>query len=326
MIDKQTVLITGASGFVGSAMCVLQHNLGNHIIAIDNLSRGLNEVWKLNSVDFYEKDLLEGIDDILQETQPSVVYHFAAATGDLTRPEKELEKLNVLMTIDLYNACTKYDQLPIFVYPTTSLALKVPDSTYVKTKEAAMDWLLTNDKGNLLPFRFFNNAGAGSQQFGERRQLEVHLLPRLVDCYVNHKVLTINGNDYPTEDGTPSRDWVSVKDVVAFINHCVDLKQHNKLHYPRVDGLLEVGNGYPVTVLQTVEIFKEVMKQLEVPGELHYVIGPRRDFDCDQLSCSTAGVLHNWRAQKLSHMQNVYQIIHDQVVCYLNTGMPQMKD
>jgi UDP-glucose 4-epimerase len=306
-----TVLITGASGFVGSVMCARLSELGYNVVAVDNNARGLNDVSRLPHVSFIERDCRDGIVDLLSATAPRFVCHFAAATGDLSRPLEELRALNVEMTKRLFIE-TMHCSSATFLFPTTSLAYGVPDSSYVQTKEEAIDWLKQQSayRTRLLLFRFFNNAGA-YRGCTELRRHEVHLIPRLWHAYLNDDPVTINGNDYDTHDGTPARDYIHVLDTVDWMIYCWRLHRSGRLHGVGEDGLIEVGQGTPHTVLDVIGAFDQAITTLGLRSSARpraILIGPRRAFDVGSLHCTRAHFLHAWRPLK-----PLAEIVRDEV-------------
>ena len=294
-----TILITGCNGFIGSVFTARLSELGYNVIAIDNKARGLNDVSELPHVSFIERDLQrESVHDLLQRYGPALIVHFAAATGDLTRPQEELEAINVGITENLFRESRLYMDLPsIFLFPMTSLGLAVPESGYVASKQKAIDWLQANDKAErTLLFRFFNNAG-GYREFGEFRKQEVHMFPRLFHCWKTGQPFVINGNDYDTADGTPARDYIHVLDAVDWMIYCWGLKRGGRIHeVPTTDGLIEVGRGKSLTTLAIANEFLKQAEALEIPGKPFPIeIGPRRAFDCGSLECKGAAALWKWR-------------------------------
>lgn len=292
-------MVTGCRGFLGSVLCARLDELAYNIIGIDNAARGLNDLSKLQRVTYLEFDLLDVRQrrNALLHFQPSAIFHLAAATGDLTRPLEELEAINVDATYQLFiESRSLCKNPPIFVYPTTSLAIAVPDSTYVQTKEKAVGMILEEpDSERAMLMRNFNICGS-YRTFGEFRRMEVHLFPRIYKCFKTGEDLVINGNDYDTYDGTPSRDYAHVLDAMDFYIHCWGLKRGNRLDYPTTDGLLEMGRGEPATVLECSDIVLNGAKEwgIEGPG-YQTTIGPRRNFDCGSLRCSRPDVIDGFR-------------------------------
>lgn len=304
------VLITGAKGFIGSCLSAFLQHTGVGVIAVDNLSRGLNNVEKLGAYNseifkFIAYDCIDGISEILDENYLTpylrsesigvrglgnsnlsgidAVVHLAAGTGSLDRPYEELCKLNIDMTKKVYNDTVKAG-IPVFVFPTTSLVEGegCADAPYVKSKQDAMDWLIAqNDPISVVPLQFYNVTGA-YQGFTEHRQKEVHIIPKMMEAAMNGDTFVINGNDYDTSDGTPGRDYTNVVDVCTAIKRLILIQLSNspfKLKAP-----IKLGTGRVTTTAQMLSIFNSYTFT-KFGKTASFRFGKRRAYDCGWLKC-----------------------------------------
>ena len=57
-------------------------------------------------------------------------------------------------------------------------------------------------------------AGA-TARVGEVHRPETHLIPKALDAVEGGPALTVFGDDYPTPDGTPIRDYIHVEDLAG---------------------------------------------------------------------------------------------------------------
>jgi UDP-glucose 4-epimerase len=286
------LLITGAAGFIGSALSHIALDAGHEVIAIDDMSRGLNP-FDARSVSIIH-DCQGGYREALSplaaaDRNVDAVVHLAAGTGSLDRPLNELRALNVEMTKRVYQ-----DALDLgakaFVFPTTSLAIEVPDSPYVISKEEAFTWLRAQVHEQIarVPVRFFNVIGA-YKGCSERRKKEVHIIPRLVDCFLNGEEFVINGDDYTeTIDHSPSRDFTNVVDVAETLLLLIQ-RSLNRSAVPREnDGATWVGTSFTTTAL-------EMLRQVERwtgRDTIKHKFGPRRAYDCGELVCPARAANH----------------------------------
>ena len=97
--------------------------------------------------------------------------------------------------------------------PITEDAPTRPTNTYGATK-LAVDMMITGECAATelaaVSLRYFNVAGAAFGA-GERHGVETHLIPIALDAVAGRRdALTIYGDDWPTPDGTPIRDYVHV--------------------------------------------------------------------------------------------------------------------
>ncbi len=270
------IVCTGARGFIGSVLTKRAMELGHEVWALDDESRGLNDTTFAG--DRYVKhDCLGGFGEAVR-TPVDAVVHLAALTGELQRPMEELMLYNHEMMLRVYRDALHYGA-KAFVFPTTSLALGVPDSGYVISKEAALRTLIEHDRDHkiAIPLRFFNVAGE-YKGLTEHRRNEVHILYKLVESAIKNQRFVINGQDYETVDGTPSRDFVNVLDVVEYILYMIQRKLDG--HAPAVahDGAVWLGTGVLTTAMQVVDIFEQYQ-----PCVIDTYVGPRRSFDCGSL-------------------------------------------
>ncbi len=89
-----------------------------------------------------------------------------------------------------------------------------------------------------VALRYFNAAGA-TETCGEDHRPESHLIPNVLAAALGQqKAIRVYGNNYPTPDGTPIRDYI----------HVVDLADAHirALEYLRSGGasdFLNLGNG-----------------------------------------------------------------------------------
>lgn len=290
-------LVTGAKGFIGSCLSALLNDWGENVIALDDLSRGLNDITKEEGVKFIPYDCREGIAAILDEykdlnlqgTRPQdfsvnpgvdIVVHLAAGTGSLGRPYEELCELNIDMTKKIYKDAVEHG-VKVFVFPTTSLVEGCPDAPYVKSKQDAMDWLCAqNDNITILPLQFYNVTGAYGY-FTEHRKLEVHIIPIMLECFMSNKPFIINGSEYNTVDGTPGRDYSNVEDICTFIK---DVSEDLVKHPVKITKPIKLGTGKVTTALQLVQMFNEYVYP-RFGRKLEYEFGPIRPYDCAYLQC-----------------------------------------
>lgn len=313
------IVVTGSAGFIGSVLTVRAAEQGHEVLALDDLSRGLNYLrpsWTLLPTDVEQRiigfrhdcrggfgELLSGLNapnydghgrNYFGDTPFSVdaVVHLAAGTGSLDRPYEELVGLNVEMTKRVWQDAKDLGA-KVFAFPTTSLGTvpALAESPYVRSKEDAMQWLLAQRDGPMLiPLRFFNVAGAYRGR-SEKRQQEVHLIPTVVECYRTGAPLTINGDDYPdTPDGTPGRDFIHVLDVVDTILKFVTwdrwssgARKDSPLPVQK-DGAIWLGTGEVTSARGVLDIVAQHI------GPVKHTIGPRRAFDCGALRCPWAAV------------------------------------
>jgi UDP-glucose 4-epimerase len=139
--------------------------------------------------------------------------------------------------------------------------------------------------------RYFNAAGA-AHGIGEWHEPETHLIPIVLQAALGERPhVVINGDDYPTRDGTCIRDYVHVSDLAAAHVQALRVLETGALSHARVN----LGTGRGASVKEIVTIAQRVSGQ-----PIKVVTGPRRAGDPAELyaDASRARELLGWRAQK----------------------------
>ena len=316
------ILVTGGLGFIGSHTVVELQNEGFEVIAIDNLSNSsidvLDGIEKITG----KKPLFENID--LRE-KPAVqnffkkhndvvgVIHFAASKAVGESVENPLlyyeNNINSLIYIlqEMANlpqanfifssSCTVYGQaekMPI----TEDSSVKPANSPYGNTKQIGEEIIIdvakvTNIDSILL--RYFNPIGAHpSAEIGELPLgVPQNLVPFITQtAFGLRKELSVNGNDYPTPDGTCIRDYIHVVDLAKA--HVIALKRLlNKQNVEKVE-TFNLGTGKGSSVLEVITAFEKVSGQ-----KLPYKIIGRREGDVISAYANTdkANKILGWKAQ-----------------------------
>jgi UDP-glucose 4-epimerase len=99
--------------------------------------------------------------------------------------------------------------------PIDEQAPLAPINTYGETKrtfEGALRWYGVAYGLRSVSLRYFNVAGA-TPRLGEVHRPETHLIPNVLAAAEGGAPLILYGEDYPTPDGTPVRDYIHVADL-----------------------------------------------------------------------------------------------------------------
>jgi UDP-glucose 4-epimerase len=236
------VLVTGASGYIGSHVCAVLNEQGHEVHGIDiNFHGEHNDVEKYCS--FKLQDILW---DMKYRQEYDAVVHLAGRSvvpQSLIEPS-EYYRVNTMGTNNLFN----YIDTPHFIFASTSSAFEMA-SPYARSKVAAEDIIKEKSNGHTI-FRFFNVSGSD----GVHRQLgsATHLIRRCAMVAAgNLSHIDIFGVDYPTRDGTCVRDYIHVSDLSSAIVKSIDTGALNT-DYECLGGNV----GY--TVLEVVDAMQRV--------------------------------------------------------------------
>jgi len=321
---KEKVLVTGGCGYIGSHTVVelIQNNF--EVIIIDDLSNSnvhiLNNIKKITGVKptFCECDLkdIHHVKNILRYNKNiEATIHFAAykAVGEsvaqplLYYQNNLVGLINILISqLEIGNinfifssSATVYGnpkKLPI----TEENQTERPFSPYGNTKKIAEEILedvsKVNAEANIISLRYFNPIGAHeSGLIGELPTgIPNNLMPYITQTAIGlREKLSVYGNNYPTPDGTPIRDYIHVVDLakahVKALKRQLQQKQENNFETFN----LGTGNGY--SVLEIIKTFEKVSNK-----KLNYEIVERRNGDVPSLYASTklAEQKLSWKAHK----------------------------
>jgi UDP-glucose 4-epimerase len=224
------VLVTGGAGYIGSVSVEAVLEAGHEPIVLDDLSTG-HPAAVPEGVPFLRQDYTDeaATADVLRSHRIEAILHCAARSlvGESVRDPSRYFRQNVAGGIALLEAA-RAGRVNRFVFSSTAAVYGTPDVTpipedaplrpinpYGETKrifEAALDWYGRAYGLRSVSLRYFNAAGA-SQASGEDHDPETHLIPNVLLAAEGGGPLTLFGDDYPTADGTPIRDYVHVLDI-----------------------------------------------------------------------------------------------------------------
>ena len=321
---KQKILVTGGCGYIGSHTVVELIENNFDVLIIDDFSNSNKEtienIHKITGVKptFYDCDLKEihTVRKILKENKDiAATIHFAAykAVGEsVAKPllyyqNNLVSLLNILSTqleigttnFIFSSSATVYGNpktLPI----TEENETQRPFSPYGNSKKIAEEILedlsKANKDCNLISLRYFNPIGAHkSGLIGELPNgIPNNLMPYITQTAVGLRdKLSVYGNDYPTPDGTPIRDYIHVVDLAKA--HVKALKRQLQNKQEENFEVFNLGTGKGYSVLEVIKTFEEVSKK-----KLNFEIVERRDGDVPKLYAATklAEEKLEWKANK----------------------------
>jgi len=223
------ILVTGGAGYIGSHAVRMLAAQGHRVRIYDNLSLGHRELvpgFELIEADISDtrqlRKALIGID---------LVMHFAACAyvGESVVEPRKYFTNNVVNGLTLLNTvvdagvtqfvfsstCAVYGAHEL---PVTESTPCLPINPYGDSKlffERALDAYDRKYRLRSVRLRYFNAAGADeSSGIGELHEPETHLIPLALEVAAGMRAsLDINGDDYPTTDGTCVRDFIHVSDL-----------------------------------------------------------------------------------------------------------------
>ncbi|PFG30837.1 UDP-glucose 4-epimerase GalE [Paramicrobacterium agarici] len=224
-------LVTGGAGYIGAHVVRAFRAEGIDVVVLDNLSSGHAD-FVPDSVPFVRGSILdrEMLERTLREHNVTGVVHVAGfkyAGVSVQKPLHTYEQ-NVTGTAILLEAMqsTGVDKIVFSssaaVYGTPDVDLvtedtpKAPESPYGESKLIG-EWMLRDQEIAMglahTSLRYFNVVGSG---YSDVYDTSPHnLFPLVFDALLGGQTPRINGDDYPTPDGTCVRDYIHVADLAA---------------------------------------------------------------------------------------------------------------
>ncbi len=226
--DDRTVLVTGASGYIGRFVARTLRDAGWKIFRLD--ARILPQA---PADDFYRVDLTDRDTTLrtLEQLAPAAIIHLAGLiqVGESVREPEKYWRVNVSGSVNLFEAARAAGVRAV-VFSSSAAVYGEPEKTpleenmamrpispYGKSK-AVVESLLADCEAaggaRWAALRYFNAAGAALDGGdGEDHEPETHLIPRLLEAVTTGKPAQLYGEDYPTPDGTAVRDYIHVEDL-----------------------------------------------------------------------------------------------------------------
>ena len=318
---KQTILVTGGTGFIGSHTTVELQQAGYNVVIVDNLSNSKIEVLDgieqitgvrpaFENVDLREKNAVEAV----FEKYPQIegIIHFAASKAVGESVEKPLlyyrnnivSLINLLELMPKYNvkgiifssSCTVYgqpseDNLPVTEEAPIQKALSPYGNTKQINEEIICDYIHSGAPIKSIILRYFNPIGAHpSAYIGELPNgVPMNLIPFVTQTAIGvRKELKIFGNDYNTPDGTCIRDYIYVVDLAKAAMARVLDQDTDAVE------VFNVGTGKGVSTLEVVEGFEKA-----TGVKVNWSYAPRREGDIEKVwgNVDKANNVLGWKAE-----------------------------
>lgn len=263
-MTRQTILVTGAAGFIGSHAAEALIARGYRVVGVDNFCDFYDRSWKEmnlksiaagsgrdHSLEVEEIDITSGdaIDRLVARAKPDAILHLAAMAG--VRPSIEqpayYARVNVEGTTHLLQAAVKHS-VKKFLFASSSSVYgnlgRVPFSEEDPVAEPISPYAATKRAGELLCYtfwhlyqlpvfclRFFTVYGPR-----QRPDLAIHKFTRLISA----------GEPVPLfGDGSTSRDYTFVDDTVAGIIAALERCDRYRIY--------NLGGSDPVSLGQLVQ-------------------------------------------------------------------------
>jgi UDP-glucose 4-epimerase len=319
---KETILVTGGTGFIGSHTTVELQEAGYDVVIVDNLSNSREDVLDgiekitgirpaFENVDLRDYNATEGV----FKKYPNIcgIIHFAASKAVGESVQKPLlyyhnnivSLINLLDLMPKYNvkgiifssSCTVYGQ-PDVLPATEETPIKTAESPYGNTKqineEIIVDTVKSGSPIKSIILRYFNPIGAhptahiGELPLGVPKNLIRFLTQTAIGI---REKLSVFGDDYSTPDGSCIRDYIYVVDLakahVCAMTRILEGKAEEAVE------VFNIGTGKGTSVLELINAFEKA-----TGVKLNYQIVGRRAGDIEQVwgNVDKANKVLGWKA------------------------------
>ena len=314
------IVITGAAGFIGSALVWRLNQLGkNNIIIVDEL--GKDEKWKnlvgIDFEDFINKDIfIEKLETGLNYKVDSII-HMGANSSTTEKDADHLLNNNFEYTKKL--AAYSIDNKIRFIYASSAatygdanlgfndednMCLKLhPLNMYGYSKNLFDKWALKkNILDKIVGIKYFNVFGPNEYHKGDMRSVVHKAFEQIRDT---GKVKLFKSRNKYYKDGEQKRDFIYIKDAVDMTLFFMDHKNKN--------GLYNVGSGKART---WNDLVTALFNALDKPVNIGYIDLP--EYLADKYQYFTEAKLD--KIKKAGYTKNISSLeegITDYVKNYL---------
>lgn len=319
---KETILVTGGTGFIGSHTTVELQNAGYDVVIADDLSNSqadvIDGIEKITGIrPAFEKVDLRDFDatEALFKKYPKIsgIIHFAAskAVGESVQQPLKYYRNNIISLVNLLELMPKYDVKGIIfsssctvygqpdVLPATEeTPIKKAESPYGNTKqineEIIQDYVASGASIKSIILRYFNPIGSHPTAIiGEMPNgVPQNLIPYLTQTAIGiREQLSVFGDDYDTPDGSCIRDYIYVVDLAKAHVCAMTRIMEGKSEQP-VE-IFNIGTGKGTSVLELINGFEKA-----TGVKLNYKIVGRRAGDIEKVwgNVDKANKVLGWKA------------------------------
>lgn len=245
-ISGKTVLVTGASGFIGAHLCKRLSACGAVVHAVSRSRQHLNN----DNLRWWHADLrdMAAVRQVVESVQPQVVFHLASHVVGARRTDVVLPTFydNLASTVHLLTASTEVGCWRIILASSSEEPQNVNDATFPCSPYAAAKWA-SSMYGRMF-YQLFESPIVMPRIFmtyGPDQKDTQKLVPFVI-------LQLLRGKAPKLSSGRRLADWIYVEDVVEGLIRAAIV--------PGIEGCaFDLGSGFLISVREIVEQIVEIM-------------------------------------------------------------------
>ena len=250
MSEKEKVLVTGASGFIGSRLCEKLKEDGYEVYGVSRSQKPDNDKMKWIQGNLLDRDF---VDNVIESINPDYVFHLASHVLGSRSFEYVISTMenNFLTSLYLMHAVKKYGCKRLILAGSFEEGLNeggkvVPSSPYAASKIASSNYARMFHELYQLPVAIasiYMVYGPGQQDLSK-------LIPYTI-------LSALKGEKPRISSGVRMVDWIYIDDLVSGLV--------NMMKAPGIDGeTIELGSGKVISVKDiVVKVTHMIDKELD---------------------------------------------------------------
>lgn len=261
------ILITGASGYIGSVLCKIAYEQGHGVTAVDIKNPEHNYFHTFVNSEVGDDVLLQ----FVKLNEIDTVFHLAASADvadSVVRPAHYFEN-NLGQTSRLIDNLNSIGWEGKFIFSSTAAVygdgkgvpfkesdVLHPVNPYGDSKMACEELIENVCKTTgmkAIIFRYFNVVGA-NENIGDHLD-SGHVIQKLCKAAMTGEQFKVFGHNLPTRDGTCIRDYVHVNDIALAHFHACKLLDDQDF------GIYNLGTNNGVSVRELMNSFENITGQ-----------------------------------------------------------------
>jgi len=227
------ILVTGAGGYIGSAVCKLLKNKNHYVVGVDRLPirHKYVDTTQLASYGEIYDTMFDDVDTVVHIGATSLV-------GPSVVDPARYYQNNIAQTLNLLDSMRKKG-INKFVFASSAACYGEPEEDVCAENmphtpcnpygwSKRMMEIILNDYAHAydlrsVSLRFFNVAGADPDgEFGQAPNA-THIIAKAIERTIAGKDFTLFGKNFDTPDGTCVRDYVHVEDIARGVLNSIEL-------------------------------------------------------------------------------------------------------